>query len=81
VSTASREPTFRAPASVGVLEPCVGWFCCECGHRLYQHSARRNVSQSGLTYYGCRECECEAFGNADGQGFVNGELSARSAQP
>lgn len=51
------------------------WWLCGCGCPLYDHGARRQESQSGLTYGGCRRCgECVRWVNAAGQDFYDGAL-------
>lgn len=52
------------------------WYVCKCGHALYDHSARREESQSGLTYSGCNagRCRCAKWENAAGQDWYDGAL-------
>lgn len=54
-------------------------FRCHCGHMLYEHSARRMESQSGLTYTRCRACQCPRFLTPDGQDFYDGSLRKLAA--
>jgi hypothetical protein len=52
------------------------WWRCKCGHSLTEHGARRNESQSGLTYDRCRDrdCICDKFVNESDCDFYDGSL-------
>lgn len=52
------------------------WWRCRCKHALYDHSARRHESQSGLTYHRCNVpgCKCEEWVNAANQDWYDGSL-------
>lgn len=71
--------SFVAPAAVPRVSPGAVWWRCECGHPLYEHSARVVTSRAGLTYYGCRTCECAGYLAETGQQFVDGTLSPPTA--